>query len=165
MVLLQHRDNSVLSAALLCGLPGDIPHSSFRSLLAPFQSCRMLVVSCHDIALGGAVSLRSFALPPAVNTARTSSVGRTVFISHNKRHTRKCRCQSLRDVSASDDAHLAATAAVDFAATAAVPPPPVLLLPAASSSLPLKMSNEHDSVGRPEPGDSSFRCFPVRRHY
>lgn len=165
MVLLQHRDNSVLSAALLCGLPGDIPHSSFRSLSARFQSFWMLVVSCHDIALGGAVLLRSFALPSAVNTARTSSVSSTVFISHNKRHTRKCRCQSLSDVSASNDAYLAATAAAAFAATAAFPPPPVLLLPAASSSLPLEMSKEHDSVGRPEPDDSSFSCFPVRRHY
>lgn len=69
------------------------PHSSFRSLSALFPPYRTLAVSCHDIALGGAVSLRWFALPSAVNTARSPSVSSTVFISHNKRHTRKCRCQ------------------------------------------------------------------------
>lgn len=116
MVLLQHRDNSVLSAALLCGLSGETP---------PRLSAVFRLFSLSDVARQlprhrprRRRGVRSFALRSAVNATRTSSLSSRVFISHNKRHTRKCRCQSLRDVSTSDDEHLAASAAAAFAAAA-----------------------------------------------
>lgn len=87
---------------------------------------------------------RTFDLPSAVNTTRTSSLSSRVFISHNKRHTRKYRCQSLCDVSASDDDHPNEAAAAAAAA--------------AFSCFYFRW--EHDSQSRLEPDDSSFWCFP-----
>lgn len=161
--LLQHRDNSVLSAALLCGLPGDIP-----PLVLPLS-----IGSFSDLSVAGRKLPR--------HRARRCSVVAVVRPSVCREHSPELQCEQHGVYFPQQTPHQEvplSKASVTSARqmTRSLPRLPLRISPLRRRRrrrccvrlqrlLPLQMSKEHDSVVRPEPGDSSFCCFPVRRHY